>query len=418
MSHEFHMPSREEILAGTSRPLPARLRTLCTVLAIVGALVFVIGLFVAPERAWRSLLFNWLYFTSVSSAGVTFVAVQRITTARWSRPVIRFLEGYVAFLPVAFVLLLLIFVGRGHIFPWAAASPEIAEKRLYLNPWFLIPRDIIIFGTITALSVWYIYTSVRLDVGVSAEGGAKWAKGIREKMRRGFRDERREIHSTHSLQGKIAVFLAFAFAYFWIVLSWDLSMSLDLHFQSTMYGWWFFMGSWVTALASFTILTIAWRRYLDRYDLITEKHFHDLGKLCFAFTAFWGYLTFGQYLVIWYGNVPLETRFFLNRFFNPPWGHIAWAIFVVGWLVPFAYFLRRLTGRPPTRHKVFTVILFMGWIAIFVERILIIFPSIDKNIAFPLGIREVFITAGFFALFVLSRRRFLARYQPLLRQPK
>ncbi|MEP6905896.1 MAG: hypothetical protein ABI875_07405, partial [Gemmatimonadales bacterium] len=205
MSHEFHMPSRGEILAGTSRPLPTRLRTLCAVLAIAGALVFIIGLFVAPDRAWRSLLFNWLYFTSISSAGVMFVAVQRITTARWSRPVIRFLEGYVAFLPVAFVLLLVIFVGRNHIFPWTIAAPEIAEKRAYLNPWFLIPRDIILFGTLASLSLWYIYTSVRLDVGLSEEGGAKWAKGIRARMRSGFREERREIHSTHSLQGKLAV---------------------------------------------------------------------------------------------------------------------------------------------------------------------------------------------------------------------
>jgi len=86
--------------------------------------------------------------------------------------------------------------------------------------------------------------------------------------------------------------------------------------------------------------------------------------------------------------------------------------------VPFAYLLKRLTGRPPTRHKVFTVILFMGWIAIFVERILIIFPSLDKNIAFPLGLPAVLITAGFFALFSLSRRWFIAKYQPVLRQPK
>jgi hypothetical protein len=64
------------------------------------------------------------------------------------------------------------------------------------------------------------------------------------------------------------------------------------------------------------------------------------------------------------------------------------------------------------------VILFLGWIAIFVERILIIFPSIDKSMAFPLGIRELFITAGFFSLFVLSRRRFLAKYQSALRQPR
>src|SRR6185503_9942265 len=123
---------------------------------------------------------------------------------------------------VAFVLLLLIFIGSSHIFPWAHAAPEIPEKRIYLNPAFLIPRDIIVFGIIAGLSLWYIYTSVRLDVGLTAEGGAPWERKIRERMRRGFRDERREINSTHSLQGHLVVFLAFAFAFFWIVLSWDL----------------------------------------------------------------------------------------------------------------------------------------------------------------------------------------------------
>src|SRR4029078_13415203 len=133
MSHEFHMTNREEILAGTSRPLPKSLRTLSIVFAVIGLLVFLIGLFVAPDRAWRSLLFNWLYFTSISAAGVMFVAVQRITTARWSGPIIRFLEGSVAFPALAFILLLLIiFVGRHHIFWWSNHPSEIPEKRLWL----------------------------------------------------------------------------------------------------------------------------------------------------------------------------------------------------------------------------------------------------------------------------------------------
>src|SRR5258706_16172810 len=144
--HDPHAPSREEVLVGIDRPSPPILKTIALVLAAIGLIVFIVGLFVDPDRVWHALLVNWLYFTSISSAGVMFVAVQRITTARWSRPIIRFLEGYVAFLPVAFVLLLLIFVGRNHIFPWTIAAPEIAEKRAYLNPWFLIPRDIILFG--------------------------------------------------------------------------------------------------------------------------------------------------------------------------------------------------------------------------------------------------------------------------------
>ena len=73
----------------------------------IGLLVFIAGLFLAPDRAWRAFHANWLFFSVISSAGVVFVAVQRITTARWSREIIRFMEGYVAFLPVALVFLLI-----------------------------------------------------------------------------------------------------------------------------------------------------------------------------------------------------------------------------------------------------------------------------------------------------------------------
>ncbi|MFL5551803.1 MAG: hypothetical protein ACJ770_03250 [Gemmatimonadaceae bacterium] len=392
MTHDAHAPTREEVLAGIDRPTPAGLRTICLVLVVIGLVVFVIGLFVQPDRTWQALLVNWLYFTSISSAGVMFVAVQRITTARWSRPIIRFLEGYVAFLPVAFVLLLLIiFVGRHHVFWWANQIPEIREKRIYLNPPFFLTRVTVTYLIISLLSVWYIYTTVRLDVGIMAEGGANWARGLRERMRRNFRDERRELHSTHSLQGRLAVFLAFAFGFGWIVLSWDLSMSLDPHFQSTMYGWWFFMGGWVAALASWTIIVMAWRRYLGRYDLIQDKHFHDLGKLCFAFTAFWGYLTFGQYLVIWYGNMGEETHWARLRLID-------------GWRVPTLVtvalmFVLPFFGLLSRAAKVYlpTMILFAmsTVVGLWMHRYLEVYPSIYGAIAnIPFGIWELGITAG------------------------
>ena len=173
--HDVHVPSREEVLTGIDRPSSPRLKTICIVLAASGLVVFIIGLFLAPGRAWQALLVSWLYFTSISSAGVMFVAVQRITTARWSRPIIRFLEGYVAFLPVAFVLLLLIIlVGRHHIFWWSDHVPAIHEKRVYLNPPFFLSRVILTFLIILSLSLWYIYTTVRLDVGILPESGARW----------------------------------------------------------------------------------------------------------------------------------------------------------------------------------------------------------------------------------------------------
>jgi hypothetical protein len=390
-THEAHAPSRDEVLAGIDRPTPPILKTIALALAGLGLIVFVIGLFVDPDRVWQALLVNWLYFTSISSAGVMFVAVQRITTARWSRPIIRFLEGYAAFLPVAFVLLLALLVGRHHIFWWSNHVPEIPEKRVWLNPPFFFTRVIVVYAIITLLSVWYIYTSVRLDVGILPESGAKWARGLRERMRKRYRDERRELHSTHSLQGKLAVFLGFAFAFGWILLSWDLSMSLDPHFQSTMYGWWFFMGAWVTALASWTLIVMAWRRYLERYDLIQDKHFHDLGKLCFAFTAFWGYLTFGQYLVIWYGNLGEETHWMRLRL-------------IEGWRIPTLItvalmFVLPFFGLLSRAAKVFlpTMVFFAAStvLGLWMHRYLEVYPSIYGVVGnVPFGIWELGVTAG------------------------
>lgn len=389
--HDPHAPSREEVLVGIDRPSLPILKTISLVFSAIGLIVFVIGLFVNPDRVWHALLVNWLYFTSISSAGVMFVAAQRITTARWSRPIIRFLEGYVAFLPVAFVLLLIMIVGRHHIFWWSNHVPDIPEKRIWLNPPFFFTRVIVVYLIITLLSVWYIYTSVRLDVGILPESGAKWARSIRERMRRGFKDERRELHSTHSLQGRLAVFTAFAFAFGWILLSWDLSMSLDPHFQSTMYGWWFFMGAWVTALASWTLIVMAWRRYLGRYDLIQDKHFHDLGKLCFAFTAFWGYLTFGQYLVIWYGNLGEETH----------WARLR---LIAGWRIPTLIavtlmFVLPFFGLLSRAAKVFlpTMVLFAAStvLGLWLHRYLEVYPSIYGVVDnIPLGIWELGVTLG------------------------
>jgi hypothetical protein len=334
--HPLPVFTREQVIRLTSRPIPRTLYTVALVLLVIGALTFVIGLFVDPNRVWRAFHANWLFFTVTSSAGCAFVAVQRITTARWSREVIRFLEGFVAFLPVAFVFLLLtVLVGKNHVFPWTHEAYPVPEKALYFDPVFFTIRVLVVYGIITALSVWYMYTSVRLDVGMnpewqgavepgqSADGTGRWATKLRARMRSAFRQERREIHSTHSLQGKLAVFVCIAFGFGWSVLSWDLSMGLSLHFQSALYGWWFFMGGWVNALALFGLLTMWWRRHLGAYELVKEVHFHDLGKLIFAFTAFWGYLTFGQYLVIWYGNLGEETHFMRLRLISP------WKVFTV-----------------------------------------------------------------------------------------
>jgi hypothetical protein len=386
--HPVRVPTASEVLAASSREIPRSLKTALMALFAIGALIFVAGIFVAPERAWRAFHANWLFFATLSSAAAAFVAVQRITTARWSRAVIRFVEGYVAFLPVAFVFLLLIlFGGRHYIFPWAHEPYPTPEKALYYNGTFLTLRVILIFAGFVALSLYYVYTSLRLDVGRIPEWGASWAANLRARMREGFGDERREIHTTHSRQGKLAVFLIALFAMGFSVLAWDLSMGLSLHFQSTLYSWWFFMGGWLCMLMLFSILIRAWNSFLGTADgLITETHFHDIGKLCFAFTAFWGYLTFGQYLVIWYGNMGEETFFMRLRLISP-WKFFTVASVIMVFFVPFFGLLSRSAKVYRPTMTLFALSSLLGmWLMRYIE----VYPSAYGVVdTLPFGIWEI-----------------------------
>lgn len=391
-------------------PVPRGIKLVCAVLALVGLLTFVGGLFVDPTRSWRSLHFNWLFFTVISSAGVAFVAAMRLVTARWSRPVTRILEGFAAFLPLAFVLLVLIItVGSQYVFTWAHEAPA-GPKATYLDPVFFTIRVLVVFGIIFALSMWYIWTTLRLDVGVTPEAALPhanggWAAGLRERMRASFgQDERRELHSTHSLQGKIAVVLCIAFGMGWVVLSWDLAMSLSLHFQSTMYGWQFFMGGWVVMLMWWSMLSMWWQNHLQVHDLITDTHFHDIGKLCFAFTAFWGYITFSQYLVIWYGNWYEETHYFRLRLM-PPYTWFTISVFVLAFIIPFL----GLMGKAPKLMKpVFITIALCSTAGIWLHRYLEVYPSAYGVVSsLPLGFWEIGISAGMLGLWGWSYAMFM-----------
>jgi len=419
--HEAHIPSREEVVALITRPIPKRLATLSLILAVVGFAIFLIGVFTGNARAWQAYHVNWLFFTTLSSAGVAIAAAQRITTARWSRPTVRIIEGLVAWLPVAFVLLLVTVIGgKRAIFPWITEPPTIPEKALWLNPTFFSIRVMVVFGLITALSVWFVYRNVRLDVGVMPEWGSAWAKGIRDRMRAGFGDERRELHSTHSMLGKLAVVLALVFGFGWVVLAWDLSMSLDYHFQSTMYGWQVFMGGWVVALMIQSILVRAWRNALGAEELILERHFHDIGKLCFGFTAFWGYITFSQFLVIWYGNMPEETHFFFLRM-SQPWVKVTVSVAVLMFVIPFFGLLSK-TAKIYT--PAMTLLALCSIIGLWLQRYVEIYPSIYATSAgehaveagqtaaaatahLPFGLYEVGVTLGFLGLWGVSYLAFM-----------
>jgi len=415
VSQHYSYPTRQEFakrLAG--KPIPGIFKTASLVLALVGIATFLAGVFTGQERAWYALHYNWLFFATISSAGVAFAAVQRIVTARWSRPVVRFVEGYVAFMPVAFILLLVILIpGQSHIFTWAGREAiPVAEKATYLAPTFFVLRGIVLFGAMTLLQLLFVYNSVRLDVAVLPEYGAKWAAGLRAKMRAAFGDERRELHTQHSVQGKLAVAVCMSFVIGWCFMAWDYSMSISLHFQQTMYAWIVFMGAWLNMVMTLSLLTMWWRKHLQMTDVATMDQLWDLGKLGFAFTAFFGYISFSQYLVIWYGNMPEETHFYRLRLMGV-WKQVTQLIPIFIFVLPFFGLISKAAKMYLPTFVLFAVCSIIG---LYLHRYIEIYPSIygETLTSLPFGIWEIGITLGFLGLWGFCYTSFMDAF-PVMR---
>jgi hypothetical protein len=371
----------------TMTATPRASQTVLGVLVLAGAAAFVFGIMQAqPVQTWAIYLVNLLFWSSLAITGPAVAGMIQITEGRWSPTVKRMAITTAGFLPVSFILFVVLFAGRATLYPWV--THPVANKIAWLNVPFMAAR--IGLGVLGLYLVAWVFAGTVFAEDPSGDSAVA--------------AQRRNRLSTILLILYVVVLSLWAF---------DLIMTLDPIWYSGLFGGYFVVSSLYAGFGLVTFLIL--RANEQGKTSVPPSAIQDSAKLTFAMSIMWMYFFFSQYLIIWYGNVPNETRFFLRRFLsNQPWGYLAWAIFIVGWLIPFSYLLKRLTGRPPTRHRVLKVILFMGWIAIFFERILLVYPSISKDNAIPHGLTDLLITAGFFALFVLSRGWFLARYRPVL----
>ena len=370
----------------SAAPVPRVPQPLLVLLAALGIVAFLYGVTQGqPLRTWSIYLINLLFWSSLAITGPAIAGMIQVTEGRWSPTIKRIALTTAGFLPVSFVLFLVLFAGRAVLYPWV--THPLPNKAAWLNVPFMSLR--IGIGVLVLYWVAMRYTKAVFaadQAGIPAEVG----------------NDRLMRLSTIMLILYVVVLSLWGF---------DLIMSLDPIWYSGLLGGYYVVSSMYTGFGLVTYLTLRYNQ--AGVTAVAPKAIQDVTKLTFALSIVWMYFFFSQYLIIWYGNVPNETRFFVHGFLQQPWGRLAWAIFIVGWLIPFSYLLKRLTGRPPTRHKVLTVILWMGWIAIFFERVLVVSVSL-KQTAIPHGIIEVLVTLGFFALFMLSRTWFLARYKPVL----
>ncbi len=347
-----------------------KIKTVSAVLMFLGLAAFIFTLTKDKDRAWIGGLF--------------FASIQHISKAGWSVNIRRFSEALTSFLPVAFVGGLVLLAGGHSLYEWmdkahVAGDHLLEHKSGYLNVPFFIIRMVIFFG------LWLLFKQKL--VGSSLEQDKTGADQL--------------THKTVPWSVGFLMFFALSFSLFSV----DILMSLQPHWFSTIFGVYCFAGLFQSTMATMILMIIYCMRKGLLNGYVTEDHLHDLGKFMFAFTVFWAYIAYSQYMLMWYANLPEETMFYQPRV-TGSWTWVSITLLMGKFVIPFLALLPRWAKRTPA-HLVAVSI----WILVmqYVDLYWLIFPNLnDKEVVF--GIPEILIFLGFAGAFLFMVTRFLSRH--------
>jgi hypothetical protein len=332
--------NRDEL---TFRP-PRRDVRACVALALLGGVALLLGLIFEPRAALEALLLASFALMCLSLAGAVLVALLYVTGAGWSAALRRVPEAMALALPVGAAGLAVVLLAAPALYPWAGAYHAEADatsplRQLWLDwPFFL--------GRAAAyLACWYgfILVLVRSSRRQDADGDP--------------------AHTRRNVRLSAAFLVVFAVT-FWLA-SYDWIMSLEPEWASTVFGLYTFAGLFLAGLAAVTLLLLGLGRTGPLRHALSADHLHDLGKLLFAFSTFWVYIWFCQYMLIWYVNNPEEATYFVRRQ-EGAWQPLLIADVVLNWVVPFVALLPRVAKRNPgVLTKVCVVLLVGRWLDLY-----------------------------------------------------
>ena len=382
-------------------------------LLAVGAVSFLILLGSNPDRAWQAYVSNWLFFTSIAQGAVILCAVTVITKARWNWSVRRVSLAIGAFLPFSFLLLLPMLTLRENYFPWIElmATDELVQKKAaFLNIPFLTARNVLGALILFSLSLFFMYLALRPDLGPEREADeregtsrTRWRQWLSRSWVGTAEEESRSWAKLKILSPALVLVYVVVMSIFAI----DWAMSLEPHWLSTMFPGWFFMGAFWGGIGATALVSVLLKRssaYADKH--ISSYQLHDLGKLTFAFSIFWTYLFWSQYIVIWYGKLPWEQEWIVHRS-GAEWGPLSLLVIVLCFLVPFAALIGR---KPKIIPSWLGSIAFLALLGLWLERFLLVAPSLHETGTPTITIWEPLIGLGFLGLFGGTIHWFLATF--------
>jgi hypothetical protein len=303
------------------------------------ALCVILGLTSGDSmRRWfHSYLLGITYFTSFAAGAMFFVIIHHLVKAKWSITTRRIAELLTRAFPLLGLLtlagiLLPVLLGNESFYVWTAHSPEqwaklgqpeawyhhVHHKSGYLNPLFFSVRVLIYFGIFTGLSQFFFKNSVKHDESADPK--------LIDKMRK--------------VSGPAIILYAFTTALF----GFDMLMTLMPTWYSTMFGVYFWAGCAISIYALLSLVTRGLQGAGKIKTAVTVEHYHDLGKMLFAMIFFWGYVSFSQFMLIWYADIPEETSWFWKRMFTN-WEYLGWTMVFLHFAFPFVSLLSRWTKR-------------------------------------------------------------------------
>jgi len=359
----------------------SRLTTIATVLVVIGVLGVILGLVAGqPQRVWLTWLVDLLFFMGIAQAGVVWSTGFYLTQGRWAGSThYRLAECFWRFLPLALILFFGVVIGRDYIFPWIAHPVTNKIKAHWLSAPFLLTRDFIAIAIMVFLSWIFIGYSRAREAVI-------------------WHHQPDTIEMPPVPIRRLAPTLAICYAVAYTLFAYDLISSLSPQWHSTLFGWWYFATIYWGAICVMSFTAVQMRRLLPSVNIFTRPRvMHDLGKLVFAFSVFWMYLTYAQYLVIWYGDIPTETFFIVGRCWHHPWMFLTWMVPVLLWVVPFTGLMGVLPKKTP---KILGTIALLGIIGVWDLNYILIVPSLSPD-KLPLGWIELCITAGFLGAFII-----------------
>lgn len=344
-------------------------------LVVIGVLTFWMGHHSNPDRIWHSYLINYFYFLLLSLSGLFFLALCYVTTSVWATPLRRIPEAFTAFLPVALILFFILLSGLPSLYEWAHREvvlhdPLLKGKGPYLNLGFFTGRTVFSFLLWMGTAFLLVKNSLKQDKN----------------------GERGLTFFNKKLSAPFLVLFGFTFT----LTTFDLLMSLEPLWYSTIFGVYCFAGLFESGMAMMILFAIALRRQGAFKEIVNENHLHDLAKLMFAFCVFWAYIAFSQYMLIWYANLPEEIPYMIRRT-EGAWTPVALALLFGKFIIPFFLLLSRAAKRNESYLLFVSLwVLAAQWLDVY----WMIFPRLDERPLF--GWQEVGLFLGFLGLFVLS----------------